>query len=531
MSVRSIRIRLLRTVVAVAVAGAVLSGPISAAPEVPTDEVSVRHAISRLTFGVRPGDVARVTALGLTRWMDEQLTPRGDENPALRSRLDAFDTLALDSASIARDYVLPARDARRARQQAAAAAPQDPASGNGPAQVRRPNATAMGQRLVLEELASAKLLRAVYSDRQLEEVLVDFWFNHFNVFAGKGRVPMLVTAYERDAIRPYVWGSFRELLGATAHSPAMLFYLDNWLSSAPTVPVRPRARRAGAAGANVRRTAGINENYGRELLELHTLGVDGGYTQQDIVEVARAFTGWTIDPRTQAFRFASDLHDTGAKTVLGQRLAAGGGERDGERVLDLLATHPSTARHIAFKLARRFVSDTPPAGLVDRAAETFRRTNGNLRDVVRTIVTSPEFFEPAVARVKVKTPFEFVASAVRALDADVRTPRPLLRSLQELGMPSYLCQPPTGYADTADAWVSSGALVSRMNLALDLASPERPTISAPSLRADIIATRRQLLTDVLGGTVAPDTRSIIESATTMHQMVALVLGSPEFQRR
>ncbi len=509
----------------------------TAAPTTPNDAAAVRHALSRLTFGPRPGDIARVQRMGFERWLGDQLTPGADVSAELRTRLAPFKTLDLDSSRIARDYVIPAREAQRAQQ---GAAQMDP-SANAPAQgvpsrvPRQPGGPATGQRLVIEELSSAKLLRAVYSDHQLEEVLVDFWFNHFNVFARKGREPQFITSYERDTIRPHVLGRFRDLLGATAHSPAMLFYLDNWLStSADAGPVLARlaARRPRRVGApNQPRSAGLNENYGRELLELHTLGVDGGYAQQDVVEVARAFTGWTIDPRTQNFRFAPLLHDNGAKVVLGQTIPANGGIHDGERVLDILASHPSTAQHIALKLARRFVSDRPSPALVSRVAQRFLDTAGDLREVVRAIVTSPEFFAPETVGSKVKTPFEFVASALRVLDADVRNARPLLRALQELGMPSYMCQPPTGYADTADAWVSSGALVSRMNLALELARPGDRVIAAPDLRGELAALRTRLVNDALGSAPARDTLATIEKATTTEQMVALVLGSPEFQRR
>ena len=284
-------------------------------------------------------------------------------------------------------------------------------------------------------------------------MLTDFWFNHFNVDARKGPDRFLVTAYERDVIRPRVLGKFRELLGAVAHSPAMLYYLDNQLST----------RR------------GLNENYARELMELHTLGVDGGYTQRDVAEVARAFTGWTIDRPRQGggFRFDPRLHDDGEKIVLGHRIKAGGGMRDGEKVLDILAEHPSTARFIATKLVRRFVSDTPPRSLVDRAAARFRETRGDLREVMRTILTSPEFLSPDVFGAKVKTPFDFVVSAERSLDADVTDAMPLVRTMQQLGMPLYQCQPPTGYKDTTDAWVNTGALVARMNVALQLAHNDR----------------------------------------------------------
>src|SRR6185295_18491817 len=262
---------------------------------------------------------------------------------------------------------------------------------------------------VVIELSQQKLLRAAYSERQLQEVLVDFWFNHFNVDARKGATRFLVTEYERDAIRPHVLGRFRDLLEATAKSPAMLFYLDNWMSVDPGSAGlgSPSALRAGN-----RQKRGLNENYGRELMELHTLGVDGGYSQNDVTEVARAFTGWTIgNPRQGGgYFFNARLHDRGEKLVLGHRIKAGGGESDGEQVLDILATHPSTARFIATKLARRFVSDAPPASLVDRLADKFRATDGDLREVTRTILTSPEFLSPTTYGAKVKTPFEFVVS-------------------------------------------------------------------------------------------------------------------------
>jgi uncharacterized protein (DUF1800 family) len=421
-----------------------------APPTPPNDEASITHALNRLAYGARPGDVERVRQMGLTRWMDDQLHPDRVANAALDTRLARFSTLNLDAVTIARDYFLPARQARRARQR-----------DGGPAVM---TSVVQRNRQIFQELSEAKVIRAVYSERQLEEVLVDFWFNHFNVFARKGQTGIYVGEYEREAIRPHILGKFRELLGATAKSPAMLFYLDNAQSVAPNERMmamnRPRPR-------------GLNENYARELLELHTLGVDGGYTQQDIVNVARAFTGWTIGrPDTAGFRFAPNLHDREAKTVLGHTIKAGGGMSDGERVLDLLAQHPSTARHIAFKLAQRFVSDVPPPALVERAAKTFQATGGDLREVVRTIITSAEFFDPAVRLVKVKTPFEFVVSALRAAEANIRNGQMVVRSLADMGMPLYLCQPPTGYDDTADAWVSSGALVTRINFAIALSRGE-----------------------------------------------------------
>jgi uncharacterized protein (DUF1800 family) len=366
--------------------------------------------------------------------------------------------------------------------------------------------------------------------------MVDFWFNHFNVFAGKGATMNHVTAYERDTIRPHVFGKFRDLLGATAKSPAMLFYLDNWQSAGPAkVNARPFQRfdpRRGGFGQPretmmdaqpQRQRRGLNENYGRELMELHTLGVDGGYTQQDVVNVARAFTGWTIEqPRLGGgFRYEDRMHDDGEKIVLGQRIKAGGGRSDGERVLDILASHPSTATFIATKLARRFVSDTPPPDLVARAAARFRETDGDIREVVRTILTSPEFFAPAAYRAKVKTPFEFVVTAVRTTDTSIVRAAPLVQAVRQLGMPLYMCQPPTGYADRADAWVNTGALLNRMNFALQLVGGRMPGVRTGSA----------VTAAALGGDLSEATTATIAKATDPRQTAALTLGSPEFQRK
>jgi uncharacterized protein (DUF1800 family) len=341
-----------------------------------------------------------------------------------------------------------------------------------------------------------------------------------------------------------VLGTFRDLLEATAKSPAMLFYLDNWMSADPNGPqfttmrAPGRGGRLGGPGRFGRNASpemmerleqrpnmprGLNENYGRELLELHTLGVDGGYTQKDVTEVARAFTGWSIEGprRGGGYVFRSHMHDAGEKVVLGHRITAGG-EGDGEQVLDILAAHPSTARFIATKLARRFVSDTPPAALIDRVASTFTRTKGDLRKVTRTLLTSPEFLAPDAYGAKVKTPFEFMVSALRATGAEVTSGRALVRALQELGMPLYQCQPPTGYKDTQDAWVNTGALVNRMNHALALAGGTIPgvtMVTVPSPDA------------VLPRAASETTRATIATAPTASQALALALGSPEFQRR
>ena len=555
-----------RLVMTAMVAMAALERPaaLTAAANIPNDERAIVHALNRLGFGGRPGDVDRLRQMGLGAWIDQQLRPERIDTSALDSRLARLSTLSREPEDLAQDFIA-VRQERRQRQLQAGRAPgppMDPAADamdGRPVTGQRPplmSDAAQSTRRVFAELAEAKILRAVYSDRQLEEVLVDFWFNHFNVFARKGQTEIYIGEYEREAIRPHIFGSFRELLGATAKSPAMLVYLDNWMSADPNAASRMGNLRRPNAGANRRGQArlggqrpnapqmpnpnnanrmprGLNENYARELLELHTLGVDGGYTQEDVVEVARAFTGWTVGrPVDPGFRFAAPMHDRGAKKVLGQTIAAGGEIEDGEKVLDLLAAHPATARHISFKLAQRFVSDAPPDDLVDRAAQTFTRTKGNLREVVRTIVTSPEFFAPAAFRAKVKTPFEFVVSALRATSADVRQATATVRALAGLGMPLYLCQPPTGYDETAETWVSSGALVNRMNFALAVSGGQMRGIVVNGLSGGGIEDARQrIVRNALAGDVSTSTLETVAKAATAEQAVALVIGSPEFQRQ
>jgi uncharacterized protein (DUF1800 family) len=506
----------------------------ASAASFPKDDVAIVHVLNRTGFGPRPGDLERVRSQGIQRYLDEQLRPERLADAPVSARLAGLTTVRLSSRQIAQQYELPQIEARKERKADAKNNDTGVADGKQP-----PDAMQVKANSVMVELSEQKLLRAVYSERQLQEVLTDFWFNHFNVDARKGADRFLLTEYERDVIRPRVLGKFRDLLGATAKSPAMLFYLDNWMSADPNGPhpvegafARPRfgynrfggpvapPPRAKAPAKNAPK--GLNENYGRELMELHTLGVDGGYTQKDVTEVARAFTGWTIDRPRQGggFVFNERIHDLGQKVVLGHVIRAGGGESDGEQVLDILARHPSTATFIATKLARRFVSDTPPPALVERVAARFRETDGDLREVTRAILTSPEFLSPDAYSAKVKTPFEFVASALRATGADVQDARPLVREVQQLGMPLYMCQPPTGYKDTGDAWVNTGALVSRMNLALRLASGQvKGTLVDPS-------TEVRLLADV-----SETTRATIARAPDATKTMALTLGAPEFQRR
>jgi uncharacterized protein (DUF1800 family) len=523
------------------------------------DDKAIIHVLNRIGFGPSPAAIERVRDIGVRAYIDEQMRPERIPDTAMAARLERFATLTKSSRDLADQYFVPALEARRQRQRQAAetstARPDAPAA-SVPASPPERTETMRMQRAPIAELSEHRLLRAAYSERQLEEVLVDFWFNHFNVFVGKGQVRLYLTEYERDAIRPHVLGKFRDLLGATAASPAMLFYLDNWQSTAApdarttadrqmSTRRRPQLRRfppnrtpADAPQARPLRRRGLNENYARELMELHTLGVDGGYTQKDVQEVARAFTGWTIaGPRLGGpFRFDPALHDDGEKVVLGQRIRAGGGQQDGEQVLDLLSQHPSTARFIATKLARRFVSDDPPAALVSRAAERFRQTDGDIREVVRTIITSPEFFADAAYRAKVKNPLEFVVSAVRASALDAASGLPLVQALRDLGMPLYGAQPPTGYADRADDWVNTGSLLNRMNFAVALANGRlrldraSPGPGRASVRAPEDAPRR-LLATALAGDVSETTASTIARATTTAQAVALILGSPEFQKR
>ena len=527
----------------------------SAAPA-PATEASIVHVLNRIGYGPRPGDIERVRRIGIDAYIDQQLHPERIRDEGMQARLDGMTTLLLSTSELLERYQQPALQARRQRQQAAANNP----TGSAPDRPM-PNPNMEPPNLPLLELSQQKLLRAIYSDRQLEEVLTDFWFNHFNVDARKGPTRMMLTEYEREAIRPHLFGRFRDLLGATAKSPAMLFYLDNWLNAGeeasrtqreqrtqrlqPLGPQRPRPPlRPAAAPQAQQMRRGLNENYARELMELHTLGVDGGYTQKDVTEVARAFTGWTIrNPRVRGeFVFEPRLHDDREKTVLGHKVH-GGGMKDGEEVLDILAAHPSTARFISTKLARRFVSDAPPAALVARLAARFTATHGDLREVMRTLLTAPEFLAPETISAKTKTPFEFVVSAVRASAVPLAGARPLVRSLQELGMPLYQCQPPTGYKDTAEAWVSTGALVGRMNFAQTLAGggpfgvrPDRNRSTfdgSTNARTSVVALERRTtaLDLLIGLSVSETTRSTIARATTPQQAMTLALGSPEFQKR
>jgi uncharacterized protein (DUF1800 family) len=489
------------------------------------------HALDRLAFGARPGDLERVGALGVAAWIALQLEPEGLPDEPVERRLAAYPSLGMSIPELYRAYPRPIQAGPTP-----GAGAMDPRAGPE----RRPGRIAV-------ELAAARLVRAVWSERQLQEVLVDVWLNHFNVYAGKGAVRWMVGAYEREAIRPHALGRFHDLLVATARHPAMLFYLDNWLSVRDGV-VPLRGPRAG-------RRLGPNENYARELLELHTLGVDGGYSQQDVVEVARCFTGWTLArPLEQGrFVFRPELHDRGAKRVLGHLIPPGGGEEDGLRVLELLARHPATARTVAARLARRLVADDPPPGVVDRGARAYLETDGDIRSVVRAIVTSPEFWSDAAFRAKLKKPLELVASAARAVglepSADDRglAGLALARAVAAMGERLYGAEPPTGHPEGARAWLAPGSLAPRMNFALALAGGRLPGVDLDLHRLIEPAggASAEAIVDRLGSSLAPAglgaatrrlLRAELEAAggagpAALARLTALALASPEFQRR
>jgi uncharacterized protein (DUF1800 family) len=685
------------------------------------------HALNRLTFGPRPGDVQFVMAMGVDRWIDLQLHPKRIDDMALDARLEPLRTLRMSTKEIAEDFPDPqainqvkngkrpmpsdparraifqvqvarleerkARKEEKANKTAAAGQSKDgnaPADGSAERSAMTANAASAGasgadssamsgaagdamnssagndatmsaaaqppkptpeekeqERLrqeqlyadreiqelpglppdqrfkkilnmsteeqvevadslrggkaqdlleglapkqketllamnypagvVSNELAQAKLLRAIYSERQFEEVMTDFWFNHFNVFVEKGLDRLMLTSYERDVIRPHALGKFEDLLVATAKSPAMLFYLDNWLSVGPDsakglgLPEHPGpyARRYPPPRPKPgKRSPGLNENYGRELLELHTLSVNGGYSQRDVTEVAKVFTGWTIDNPAEGggFKFDPRMHEPGPKFVLGRKIKPKG-EGEGMEVLHRLATSPKTAHFISLKLAQRFVSDDPPPALVDRMAKTFLKKKGDIREVLNTLFHSPEFWDDETYRAKVKTPLEFVASAVRATGADVEDALPLTRQLNNMGMPLYGAQPPTGYSMKAETWVSSSALLNRMNFALALTSGKIKGVNADATQLagnsvqppDATLTLSTLETSLLAGGVSQQTHDSITAqieatkknaaqqkpgnkagqrkpadaarSTDVSTIAGLLLGSPEFQRR
>ena len=624
------------------------------------------HALNRLTFGPRPGDVDEVRRVGLTKWIELQLHPeRITENPVLAERLQPLESLRLSLPDVVAKYTpeqnmgmmmvqapfdsinkLPQADrnkvmngtaeertavldamepemrtrilaalppnvvaytpkykddaekARKAQQEElqaqirqrnpqlkdllsadqvadvrsgdqkktlAVLATLDPdkridVAGQLPAksqafvpEYRRAAQFRRTPRLVpSEDLKEARVLRAVYSNRQLEEVLVDYWFNHFNVDSTKnvGMAPnlghLLIGSYERDAIRPHVLGHFRDLLLATARHPAMLYYLDNWESVAPNAfevgPYAPRRATLNGVPNSIipnglqRLAHGLNENYGREIMELHTLGVKGGYTQDDVIAVARCFTGWTVrNTENPEFVFAPFMHDAGEKTVLGIKIPAGGGEQDGLKVIDILARHPSTARFISLGLARHFVADNPPQSLVDRMALTFTKTDGDLRAVMETMFRSPEFFSEGAWEARIKSPLDMAAGTIRAMAGEVTDAWTLVQKISDMGEALYAKTEPTGYPDVTETWLSTAGIMVRMNFAASIASGQVPGVKVDASRwkgMDNAAIARALLGREASKQTLDAIGTGLEGKDASPAVIAsLVLGSPDFERR
>jgi uncharacterized protein (DUF1800 family) len=561
----------------------------------------VIHALNRLTFGARPGDVQKVRSMGLDKWVDLQLNPSRIDDSSLEKFLDHYSVMKQDQNDLLRAFNEAQRERRLAKREAG-----DSGMRRSPQMDPDLQQVAQNRRRMMGELMSSRVAHAVAGNRQLEEVMTDFWLNYFNVYAQKGAPqPYYLAEYESDVIRPHALGKFRDLLESVAKSPAMLFYLDNARNMADST--RPRLASIGGNAGRLRRRAlesimarqdpeirqrlnqlrsgGLNENYGRELLELHTLGVDGGYTQQDVINVARALTGWTIRPPAAGggFIFRPEMHDAGEKIVLGHKLRANRGIEDGEDVLDIVSRHPSTAKYIATKLARRFIADNPPQSVVDRAAQVFLKTDGDIREVVRTIITSNEFYSQQAFRSKVKSPFEVVVSAMRAMNAAPDSTPRTAQMIAYLGQPIYGHQAPNGWPETGDAWMNTGAILNRINFGMAAAANRLPGANVRSIPGiDSLGTAsRQKQVDavvsvLLGGSVSPDTRAVLMSGenpllanakpedlttqtmdasdpadmqlrpranpfgrqngaplqlTGIAQVVGLALGSPEFQRR
>ncbi len=564
-----------------------------------TEDQAILHALNRLAYGPRPGDVERIRQMGLERWINQQLNPETLDDSELDSRLDdKYATLRMSPRELAENFPTAAEIARRegeSKQQAAEQLQQQrraasaqmaqaiDAGDSSSDKAQMALARIQGPGRIVADLSMAKLDRAIYSQRQLEAVMEDFWFNHFNVFAGKGADRWLLTSYLRDTIRPHTMGKFQDLLIATAKSPAMLFFLDNWLSVDPIAFQQSRQQAALGRGrfqgifaggfapdprafpapdgriANQRpkqQERGINENYGREVMELHTVGVDAGYTQQDVIEMAKCLTGWTVrEPRRDpAYVFKPEFHSAGKKVVMGHTFDYGD-ERDGVEALKMLANDPHTARFISTELARHFVSDNPPAPLINRMAANYQETGGDIRSLLHTMIYSPEFWSKQAYRAKVKTPFELVASTARALQAEVSVSLPLEQWVARMGEPLFLCQPPTGYSDRAATWVNTGALLNRLNFALALATGKVPgtTVSLQPMFGDGAGTDPELALErsvelFLDGQVDASTRGTLEARLGDPQIVeatlddpvkqvnegllaGLVLGTPEFQRR
>ncbi len=510
-----------------------------------TEDQKALHLLNRIGYGPRPGDLERVKRMGLDKFIEQQLHPERIDDSAVEARLKGLDSINMGITELYEKYPAPQLVAVQLGLRQRGKADQQPgdqtaSASQGDQADTQQDKREMRQKVfayyaenglrpparLLQELQAQKIIRATYSERQLQEVMTDFWFNHFNIFWGKGADRWMTSDFEMNTIRPHTLGKFEDLLLATAKSPAMLFYLDNFQSSSPDaqLPGRRGNGRRGRFQRNKRlnnprfgnlnnqgntgqqqrrlerdeergqmgdqgqmtpeqqrrqqianqfrnRKPGINENYARELMELHTLGVDGGYTQKDVQEVARAFTGWSIEAprRSGKFVYRSFMHDEGEKTVLGHRISEGG-MKDGEKVIEILAHHPNTAKFISTKLVRRFVSDNPPQSLVDQVTSVYLKTDGDISAMLKTIFTSKEFYAPESYRAKIKSPFELAVSAIRALGGETHGVQQTSQFIAKMGQPLYLYQPPTGYPDRAEQWVNTGALLERLNFGLALSA-------------------------------------------------------------
>ena len=565
-----------------------------------TEDEAIMHAMNRLGYGPRPGDPERIRKMGLEKWIDQQLHPDSMDDSALEQRLQRYPTLNLPVKKLIREYPQPGQVikkegiskeeyAQRIKEKQRDAESQVIVTGNENLdKAQQQLAKLQGPGRIVAELSMAKVDRAIYSNRQLQTVMEDFWFNHFNVFANKAEDKWLLTSYVRDTIRPHTMGKFEDLLLATAKSPAMLIYLDNSQSADPAAVRRmdaekamrrarygeafaggaaptpgtfpapatsPSAPGAGAAAAK-KPERGLNENYGREVMELHTVGVDGGYTQRDVIQMAECLTGWTVrEPRKDPEFFYDDrIHAQGRKVVMGRTFSYGG-QKDGEEALKMLANHANTAKFISTELARHFVADDPPAALVQRMAAEYSATQGDTRSVLKTMIYSPEFWSRESYRAKVKTPYELVASTARALNAEVTITLPTSQWVARIGEPLFLCQTPNGYSDKAETWVNTGALLNRLNFALSFATDKvagatvdlKSRLGAQAAR-DPNVTLAQAIDDFLGNQIADQTRATLAARLNDPQILqaslddpvkqvnegliaGLVLGTPEFQRR
>jgi uncharacterized protein (DUF1800 family) len=568
------RIPVATAMATVLVAGFLLG---AVAPAVADDEMSgigdlrgderIVHVLNRLGYGPRPGELDEVRQTGLYRWIVLQLHPERIPDEACEKRLAELPLARASATALATMYGRRDPAERKAysekiRRVADLRKMEKPPRDelNRLQKEIRDYRKMTDRNQPLYQLLSAKVIRAVESERQLQQVMADFWFNHFNVFGRKGQTPLLIPEYEERVIRPHALGKFKDLLVAVAKSPAMLYYLDNWLSIAPPdAPVLDQKGRP-RKGRRYAKDRGLNENYARELLELHTVGVDNGYTQKDIVDVARCFTGWTItslrgDDKEVTFRFRQEVHDAGPKRVMGMRVRGGGGIEDGMEVLDFLAGHPNTAYFISEKLCRRFVSDEPPRALVERCAGTFLESDGDIRLVLYRIFTSPEFFSREAAQAKLKKPSEYAISAMRALGVTTDAPLGLVRTIGQLGEPLYFCEPPTGFPDVADRWGGSNAILARVGFATQLAlgrvrgaKPDWRSVLEGAPDGDARGLADHLVRTLHGMPLSPATDEAIQQAVARagaEQMprrragreeaagylAALVLGSPDFQMR